>query len=386
MAFGIKAKKVYCENEILEDALLIVEGGIIKEIVTEKYDGNLNSILDMSIYNVIPGLVDMHIHGVNGYDTMNGDFESINEISKYLASKGVTAFLPTTVTDDIGKVKKALKNVQNSIGKVAGAEILGAYVEGPYITKEHKGAHPESMIKELTIDEIEELIRISEDAVKIITIAPEKNNAKGCIEYLKKKGVQVAMGHTNAKYDEAISAIKAGANIAVHTFNGMKGFNHREPGFLGAVLTKDAVYCELICDLVHVHPAAIELLLKCKTKDKVVLISDAMQATGLSDGDYMLGSLAVRVQDSIARINNGSLAGSTTNLLSCVKNMVEKLGVSPCDAIQMASLNPSKVLGVEEYIGSIKKGKKANFAIVDDEFELINTMVNGEIVYSKLDN
>ncbi|MCY6960574.1 N-acetylglucosamine-6-phosphate deacetylase [Clostridium brassicae] len=383
MKYGIRVKKAYCEDKVLEDAMLIIENGIIKKIVHGQYQEELGDILDLTEYNIIPGLVDLHIHGANGYDTMDAKFSSINEISKYLASKGITSFLPTTVTDNIENIKTALTNVYESMKKVEGAEILGTYVEGPYITEEHKGAHSENLIKELDIEEIDELIKASNNTVKVVTIAPEKKNANECIRYLTERGIQVSMGHTSATYDEASKAIQCGAKIAVHTFNGMRGFNHREPGILGAVLTKDEVYCELIADLVHVHPAAIELLLKCKDENKVILISDSMQAAGLEDGEYVLGALKVIVKDSVARVESGSLAGSTTNILSCVKNLIEKIGVDPLKALKMASLNTSKILKLDESIGSIKEGKKANLVVVDDNFNVIKTIINGIIVYNR---
>lgn len=381
--YGIRVKKAYCEDKVLEDAMLIIENGIIKKIVHGQHQEELGDILDLTEYNIIPGLVDLHIHGANGYDTMDAKFNSINEISKYLASKGITSFLPTTVTDNIENIKTALTNVYESMKKVEGAEILGTYVEGPYITEEHKGAHSENLIKELDIEEIDELIKASNNTVKVVTIAPEKKNANECIRYLTERGIQVSMGHTSATYDEASKAIQCGAKIAVHTFNGMRGFNHREPGILGAVLTKDEVYCELIADLVHVHPAAIELLLKCKDENKVILISDSMQAAGLEDGEYVLGALKVIVKDSVARVESGSLAGSTTNILSCVKNLIEKIGVDPLKALKMASLNTSKILKLDESIGSIKEGKKANLVVVDDNFNVIKTIINGIIVYNR---
>ena len=382
MLYGIRAKKVYCENEILEYSTIVIEDGVIKEIVATGDKEDLKDILDLGEYNVIPGLIDLHIHGANGYDTMDGNFNALNEISKYLAGKGITSFLPTTLTESIEKVKKALSNVHDCIGKVEGAEILGSYVEGPYICKEHKGAHPEHLIKDLNLDEIKELIKASGDTVKVMTIAPEKEGAYECIKYLNENGIEVSMGHTNSTYDEAVKAISCGARIAVHTFNGMREFNHREPGILGSILTKDEVYCELISDLIHVHPVAIDVLLRCKGEDKIILISDCMQAAGLQDGEYTLGALKVIVKGSIARIESGSLAGSTTNILTSVKNIIDKIGIDPLKAIKMASLNPSKLLNLDKSIGSIKEGKKANLIVIDDKFNVVKTIIKGKVVYS----
>lgn len=381
--YGIKAKNIYCEDRILENAVIIIENGIIKKVLEEYEKHDVENVIDLSKYSIIPGLIDLHVHGANGYDTMDSNFHSLNEISKYLASRGITSFLPTTVTEEIKKIKQALINISCCIDKVKGAEILGSYVEGPYICKEHKGAHAEHLIKDLNLKELEELIEVSKHTVKVITIAPEKKNAYECIKYLTSNNIQVSMGHTNATYDEAVGAIDSGAKIAVHTFNGMRGFNHREPGILGAVLTKDDVYCELICDLVHVHPTAVDLLLRCKDKEKVILISDGIQASGLQDGEYMLGALKVNVKDSIARVESGSLAGSTTDILTCVKNMIKKVGVEPFEAIKMASFNQSKLLNMDKLIGSIREGKKANLVIIDDNFNVVKTLINGKEIFAR---
>lgn len=383
MKLGIKVKKVYLEDRVLENSIVILEDGLIKSILNSKDEKNLDldKVLNMENYNLMPGLIDTHIHGGASFDTMDGDFESINEISKYLSTRGVTSFVPTTVTDDVLNIKIAVENVKKSIGKVEGAEILGSYVEGPYLTKEHKGAHPEKLLKHIDIEEIKEILKVGEGTVKTITIAPEKENSIESIKYITEKNVNVSMGHTSSNYNRAIEAIDAGAKIAVHIYNGMRGFKHREPNFIGAALTRDDVYCELIADMIHVHPAAIDIVLRCKDKDKVVLISDAMRAGGLKDGEYMLGTLKVIVKDGVARTESGSLAGSTTNLMYSIKNMLENLLVKDIEAINMASLNPAKLLKLDKEIGSIKEGKKANLVVVDDDFKVIKTLVNGKIVY-----
>ncbi|GAA0743321.1 N-acetylglucosamine-6-phosphate deacetylase [Clostridium oceanicum] len=383
MKLGIKVKKVYLEDRVLENSIVILEDGLIKSILNSKDEKNLDldKILNMENYNLMPGLIDTHIHGGASFDTMDGDFESINEISKYLSTRGVTSFVPTTVTDDVSNIKIAVENVKKSIGKVEGAEILGSYVEGPYLTKEHKGAHPEKLLKHIDIEEIKEILKVGEGTVKTITIAPEKENSIESIKYITEKNVNVSMGHTSSNYNRAIEAIDAGAKIAVHIYNGMRGLKHREPNFIGAALTRDDVYCELIADMIHVHPAAIDIVLRCKGKDKVVLISDAMRAGGLKDGEYMLGTLKVIVKDGVARTESGSLAGSTTNLMYSIKNMLENLPLKDIEAINMASLNPAKLLKLDKEIGSIKEGKKANLVVVDDDFKVIKTLVNGKIVY-----
>jgi N-acetylglucosamine-6-phosphate deacetylase len=299
-----------------------------------------------------------------------------------LARHGVTGFLPTTLTHDFEKIKKAVTIVSESIGKTRGAEIIGSYVEGPYITTEHRGAHPIKYIRELNMDELIELIKVSNHTIKVITIAPEKELAEEAIKLLTGKGIHVSMGHTNADYDTTNNAIEHGARISVHTFNGMRGFNHRDPGCLGAVLTNDQCYCECIADLQHVHPGAIKLLYRTKGNDRMILISDSMAAADLPDGSYTLGALEVKVENKIARtVETGSLAGSTTNLMECLKNIKEVLDIPLEKIVPMVSLNQARLLNIDNEVGSIECGKKANIVLIDREFNVHATIVNGEFVY-----
>lgn len=383
MKLAIKAKKIYCEDRVLENAILVIQDGYIVKVEENYNIQDYDKFIDYGDNELIPGLIEPHIHGTNGFDTMDCSFHSLNAISTYLCRQGVTGFLPTTITDNFEKVKNAVKNVAENIDKVEGAKILGSYIEGPYITKKHKGAHAPRFMREVNLNELKHLVGLGKGTIKTITIAPEKENSLKCIKYLRENDVNVSMGHTNATYDEAIKAIDSGANIAVHTFNGMRGFNHREPGILGAVLTEDRVYCEVICDLVHVHPAALKLLFKCKSEGKIILISDCISAGGLKDGNYQLGELKVIVKGGIARVETGSLAGSTTNVLQCVRNLVERIDISKEKALKMASLNTCKMLGLENLIGSIKVGKKADFSLIDKEYNVHATYIDGKLVFNE---
>lgn len=376
---AIKVEKVYTPERIIDNGYLLFEKGKIQEITTVK---PLCEALDFSGCYAIPGMIDMHIHGIAGHDTMDGNINALQEISMSLAKHGVTGFLPTTLTHDFEKVKNAVKVVSEAIGKMSGAEIIGSYVEGPYITAEHKGAHPVRYMRELSIDELDELIDASNNTIKVITIAPEKVNAIEAIGYLNEKGIHVSMGHTNADYDTTNRAIQHGARIAVHTFNGMRGFNHRDPGCLGAVLTNNQCQCECIADLQHVHPGAIKLLYRAKGTDQMILISDSMAAADLPDGDYTLGILAIKVENKIARtLENGSLAGSTTNLMECLKNVKGVLGTSLETILPTVGLNQAKLLGIDHEVGTLEVGKKANIVLIDDQFNVKATFINGGMVY-----
>ncbi|WP_299744438.1 N-acetylglucosamine-6-phosphate deacetylase [uncultured Rossellomorea sp.] len=376
---AVKADHIYTPEGIVEYGYLLIEDGRISGITTEPPPCPIIALPGCS---AIPGMIDLHIHGIAGHDTMDGSVSSLNEMSKSLAKYGVTGFLPTTLTHDPESIRKAVGAVSSAIGQTTGAEILGSYVEGPYITPEHKGAHPVEYMRELSIEEIEELIDVSHNTIKVLTIAPEKAHAMEVIRHLAGKGIHVSIGHTNADYETTNLAVSHGAKIAVHTFNGMRGFKHRDPGCLGAVLTNDDCLCECISDLHHVHPGAVKLLHKAKGSDNILLISDSMAAADLPDGDYTLGTMNVKVKDRIARtVETNSLAGSTTNLLDCLKNMTEVLELPLEDILPMVGLNQAKLLNIDHEIGTLEIGKKANIAFIDQNWNVQATFVNGEVVW-----
>lgn len=364
---------------------ILINGDRISGIIPQEYAPASKRVIRLDNYTLLPGLIDLHIHGANGHDTMDATNKAIHGISRYLAKNGVTSFLATTVTARKEKVLAAVENVAQRVARgVDGAQLLGSYIEGPYINDEYKGAHPQEYIRNLDIQEIEEIIQQGRGTVRVFALAPEKANSPEVVEYLVKKGVKVALGHSNATYGETIRAIDAGASIAVHAFNGMRGLHHREPGILGAVLSRDEIMAELIADGIHVDTAVMKILLRCKSKYGIVLVTDCMQAGGLTDGEYKLGELKVTVQDSIARIDSGSLAGSTLRLIDGVKNMVQKVGVPLADAVQMASLNPARAIGMDRELGSLEHGKRADIIAIDDDFNVVFTMVAGSIVYNAL--
>lgn len=379
MKYLLKGKEIFTPDKIVKNSNVLIVDDLIQDLSINN-DKNYK-VLDVGEYRVLPGLIDMHIHGANGYDTMDANYEALNEISKYLAQNGVTAFLPTTVTARWDKILAAVKNVDSAVRNgVDGAAVLGAYVEGPFITAEHKGSHPEAFIRELDIKEIKELLAAS-NSIRVVTIAPEKKEAPEIIKYLKAQGILVSLGHTNATFQETIAGINSGASLAVHIFNGMRGLHHREPGVVGAVLFRDDIYTELLADMIHVHPAVIEIVIKCKGKDKICLMTDCIRAGGLTDGEYVFGEQTVVVTGSVVRVKSGSLAGSTLKLINAIRNVIDKAGVNELDAVNMASLVPARILKLEDSRGSIETGKKANFTVVDDEWRVIMTIVNGKVVY-----
>lgn len=382
MSYYIKSKKIFKENEILLDHALKIEGDQITAFVKNYELSSKDTVVDCGNKIIIPALIDLHIHGAVGKDVMDGDYESLNEISNYLASNGVGRFLAATLTAPIFKIENALKNIKESKKRgLAGAEIIGSYLEGPYLSKEKKGAHPEEYLRDPDISEIEKLINISGNNIKVLALAPEKNNSQKVIKFLRDKGIIAALAHTNANYSIIEESVKNGAFLATHTFNGMKGLHHRNPGALGGIMAFDEIYSELIADKIHVHPAVMKILYKVKGLEKIALISDCMRAGGLEDGEYILGEMDVNVKNATARTGSGSLAGSTLKIKDALLNIKEAVDIELFEAVKMASLVPAKILGLDSELGSIKKFKKADITVIDSEMNIYLTAVDGEIVY-----
>jgi N-acetylglucosamine-6-phosphate deacetylase len=239
-------------------------------------------------------------------------------------------------------------------------------------------------VRDLDLNEIKELIRVSDNNISVFALAPEKENSDMIITFLNDNGIKSTIAHTNANYQEINNAIEKGVSLSTHTFNGMSGLHHRKPGSVGAILASDKIYTELIADNIHVHPAVIKILYNLKKEDKTILISDCMRAGGLKDGDYSLGELKVNVKDSIARTKEGSLAGSTLKVKDAVINIKKAADIDLFTALKMASITPAKLLGLDNEIGSIKKGKKANLTVIDQKMNIYLTIVNGKVVYNKL--
>ena len=324
-----------------------IENGKFAEIGKINEDG-----IDLQGQTVIPGLIDIHTHGAVGVDTMDG--KDIEKISEYLLENGITSWLPTTMTVSMEDIKR----VTDTIPETKGAKILGYHLEGPYISKNRKGAQNEKYIKNPDIKEFESLKNI-----KMVTLAPELS---GSMEFIQNCKAVVSIGHTDSDYKTAINAIKNGAKCLTHTFNAMPPLNHRTPGPIGAAIDEN-IYAQVICDGLHIHKSVIKMLYKTFGADRMILISDSMRATGLSDGEYEFGGQMIDVVGGIARTKDGALAGSTSNLMDCVKKAIS-FGIPKADVIKMASETPAKLLGIKK--GKIEVGYDADFVVVDDEMNV----------------
>ena len=380
---AISAAKIFAENNIACHKYLLVENNLFKGIYTKdnlpKDDVIIKEYPDLYI---LPGLIDTHIHGAVGYDTMDATPEAINKISNFLLTKGTTSWMPTTVTAPLEDIYNAIANVAKCQNKVSGSRILGLFIESCYITSEHRGAHPEKYIRKLSKDEI--LAMKNAGPVKAIIIAPEKEHAVEFTTWITQDlAINVSLGHSSATYEEACACFDVGADASVHTFCGMGQFHHRSPNLLGAAMTRDDIYTELIADGIHVSVPAMKLLTKCKPKDKLILITDAIRGAGLKDGRYMLGTLPFNVKNGVARLDSGNIAGGSSVLIDDVKRLIREVNVAPIDAINAASLNPAKRFKLDDKLGSIAPGKLADFILVNKDYEVQQTWLNGKCVFVK---
>ena len=380
--YYLKAAKVFTEQKIITQGYVLVENSLIKKI--ENVPISDVKVIDLGDVNLIPGMIDMHIHGREGCDIMDAKMSSMETISLSLAKYVVVGFLGTTVTANWQQTLDAFKIVgQASKRKMPGAQVLGAYNEGLFYTETHKGAHNEKFFLPLTKDRIDAIYQACQGMLKVIALAPEFEDSTEVIQYLNSLGVKVMLGHTNATYQQAKEALAAGACGGVHIFNGMSGIHHRDPGCAGAVLMNKSALAEVIADGIHLHPTIMQLIYALKGPDKMALISDCINAGGFSDGRYRLGELDVFVKNGVARTKEGSLAGSTLTLNVSVKNLVNMAKIPLLEAINMASLVPAKHLDLENTLGSISVNKRACFAVVDDNFEVQATIIDGQPVYVK---
>ncbi len=379
---GFINAKCYVEGKGIITTNIGVENGKIAYIgedaslITEAYTYNEGEV-------VLPGFIDQHIHGAGGADAMDGTIEDLSTIANSVASEGTTGFLATTMTQSPQNILKAMNAVKEykASNVKEGAEILGIHLEGPFISTKHVGAQPIEYVAKPTIETFEEYMTASGDAIKIVSLAPEVEGAGELIKYMTSRGVVASAGHTDAGYKDIERAIGQGLANITHTYNAQKALHHREVGTVGSAMLFDSVNCEAICDIIHLSIPAIKLLLKNKPHDKFTLITDAMRAKGLPDGLSELGGQEVIVKNGEARLKDGTLAGSILRMNDAIKNLVLKVDVPFVDAVDFATINPAKNLGLADKMGSITVGKNANFAVLSGEFKVMLTVRDGNVIY-----
>lgn len=374
-----------------KNAVTYVEGsGLVR--CTVEFDEKISFIGDSSSAEeielpagaiVLPGFVDQHVHGAGGADAMDGTVEALSTIAETLAKEGTTSFLATTMSQSKENIMSALSAVKTfKQTQTTGARALGVHLEGPFIALNYKGAQPAQYVVSPDKVVFEEYNAVSGNAIKIVTLAPEVEGAQEFISYLKEKGIVASIGHTGAGVEKVQKAIESGASNVTHTFNAQSALHHREIGVVGSAMLFDELNSEMIADTIHVSVPAMKLLVKNKPKDKLTLITDAMRAKGIPDGVSELGGQTVYVKNGEARLADGTLAGSVLKMNRAIENVVEKVGVPFTQAVDYATINPAKNLGLDSEIGSIKVGKRADFTVLTKNYDVVYTIVGGKIVYS----
>jgi N-acetylglucosamine-6-phosphate deacetylase len=367
----------------IPDAGILVRDGVIEAIGPRQGLSLPSGASEISAggQTAIPGFIDVHIHGAGGHDVMEGTERSLSTVAKTLARHGTTSFLATTVTASPEDTCRSVEGIARYIGQQfealpPKAEVLGIHYEGPFLNRARRGVHPAEWVQLPSTDLLQRFLQAAAGNVRILTMAPEVLGAVPCIRAARDAGIVVAMGHTDATYEQARAGIALGVRHAVHVYNAMRPFSHRDSGVIGAVLTSPEVTAELIADGVHVEEAAMRILLQAKGAGRVILISDGLSATGMPDGKYMLGNLEVTVVDGLCRNSEGKLAGSTLTLDRALRNVVA-LGVPFQDAVRMLTANPAKLLGIEFKKGALRIGADADIVLLDENLQVANVWTRG---------
>lgn len=368
--------KFLIENRMIEGYNIFFDRKI--KAVYPNDDRSIDAeIIDVKGAYVFPGFVDIHIHGLNGFDVMDANPIALHTISSSLLAFGVTSFLATTMTmaaSDIQKALHTVRTVLNDPPKPEGAKILGVHLEGPFINEKYSGAQNIRHIRKPNWKMFEEYL----DIIKLITIAVEEDSDFSFIR--SNPGITLSIGHSGADFETALASYDLGVRHCTHCFNAMSPLHHRQPGVVGACLTKN-YDTEIIADTIHIHPGFLDALTRIIGADRIILITDSTSATGMPDGNYILGGQQIFVQNGISTLANGTLAGSTLTMDQAVRNMLKHTSRSLIEIIQAATLNPARSIGSDQSIGSISVDKAADFVIMNERFRVLETIVNGERLY-----
>ncbi|RUT44499.1 N-acetylglucosamine-6-phosphate deacetylase [Paenibacillus anaericanus] len=376
----IQHVNVLLPHQILPSATVWIVNGKVERIETqdhEKFEGDYEPIDGRGMW-LIPGMIDVHIHGANGYDMMDGTEASIQEVSRACAATGCTSFLATSVSSTMEDLLNMIRSVKSVIGREQGARIAGIHLEGPYLNPKRKGMQNEKYLRHPDLEEMKLIFQEAGSLIKMVTIAPELPGGMELISFLKEQDVVIAIAHSDATYEEAKMAFAAGASHVTHCFNGMRPIHHRDPGLIVAAFEEPHVSLQAIVDQVHLHPAIIRLMHRLKGPEGMVLITDALQAMGLGDGNYIFGGHHVTVSEGVARLADGTLASSTVTMNEALRLTVVN-GISMTDAVHMASTSPARILGLS-HKGKIEVGYDADLILLDERYQVQWTMIEGELL------
>jgi N-acetylglucosamine-6-phosphate deacetylase len=388
MISTIAARRLVGINEVVEYPLVSVEDGRISHIESLTADDHdrfpaMHRFPDATL---VPAYVDIHIHGCAGHDVMEATPQALGAIGTYLASRGVGAYFPTTVTSPRDEVMRSLAGLAAQIGRETphrGATPLGIHLEGPFLSHKKRGVHTDALLEAPSIPLFDRFWQVAEGKICLMTIAPELPGAPELIAHATALGVRCSMGHSDASVFEAETGFVAGARSATHTFNAMRAIDHREPGLAAYVLDKRPLFAEIICDGIHVDPMMVRLFFRSKDENRIILVTDGMSATGMPDGTYMLGDMVVDVHDGRCT-SNGTLAGSVLTMDHGVRNLMEFTGASLTAAVAAASRNPCKLMGIDDSWGTLEIGCPANLTVLSPSAEVIETILAGQLTLAEV--
>ncbi|MFJ7367407.1 N-acetylglucosamine-6-phosphate deacetylase [Peribacillus frigoritolerans] len=386
--FIINNLMVHSEKETYKNGYIKVVDGKIAEVgpVSQyKQDDDAKVITLSPDYQVIPGAIDIHIHGASNSDAMDATHDALSTMAKTLPKEGTTSFLATTMTQSTEAIESALLNAGKYIENQTQehAEIVGIHLEGPFISPARKGAQPEDYIVDPDVTLFKRWQEMAENQIKLVTLAPEQPNGLDLAAHLRETGVVASIGHSDATYDQIDEAIQAGTTHVTHLYNGMRGLHHREPGVLGAAYLRDELYVELIADGIHCRPEMIKLAYNQITSERMILITDSLRAKWLEKGTYDLGGQPVNVDETKATLSDGTLAGSILKMTDAIKNTMEYTDCSMTDIIKMTAENPAKQLRIFDRKGSIQVGKDADLVILNDRLDVEMTFCRGNLAFKK---
>lgn len=386
MRTWIQGGSIITPDLTITDSVVLIEDSRISTIAPRNQltiAPTETEIIDADGLLVMPGLIDIHVHGGGGSDTMDATSHALEKMSNIFLQHGVTAYLATTASQSFSAITEAVDNVAQYITDNPGARPIGMHLEGPYLCNPYRGAHIPEWLR--NPDPAEYRRWLQTGVIRLMTVAPE---LPGVLELIREgagMGVRFSAGHTQANPHQIRAAVDAGLSLSTHTFNGMAGLHHRDLGTVGALLADDRVYCEIIADGTHVHPDILKLLLRIKSVEHTILITDAIRATGQPDGEYDLAGQFITVNMGMARTIAGGLAGSTLTLDRAVHNIQQFSGISINQAIHMATVSPAAVLGLLGSKGEIRPGADADILIADTEMNVKAVMVSGKVLYRSLD-
>jgi len=379
---------VYTPTEVIPGGAITIEGGIIQTVGSADAVALPEQVerIDANGGSVIPGFIDLHFYGCGGHalSQVGRIAEDLAAISDMLPRWGTTSYLISLEISDPPTLMRALEATADAIAaQQGGAQPLGIHLEGPFLDPRKPGAFPPEVLRAPDVDEVENYLRAAKGYIRLVTLAPNLPGSRMVARQLAEAGVLSSLGHTDASYEEAASALSGDFSLVTHIFNAMSGLHHRRPGVVGAALTSDKAMVMLICDGIHVHPAAVQMLFRVLGPDRLVLVTDAMSGTGLGDGVYQLFGQRVTIKDGKATLSDGTIAGSVLTMHRAMTNVQDFTGCALADALRMVSLNPASVLGLARNKGRIAPGCDADVVVLDRQGRPQLTLVRGEIVWGR---